>query len=125
MRGGLRQGAGRKRIDIDLDRVEELCRLGFSDYQVAAFLGISLRTFQSRRKEDPAFDRAIWRGRMSAILQLRKMQSKLVDEGNCSMVLHLSRCVLKETDRPRRRKRRSVKRRPIIEFIVAPQDEDL
>ena len=54
MSGGIRSGAGRKSIPIDLKELEKLCVLQCSDEEIAAWLGVSLRTIQNRRKQ-PAF----------------------------------------------------------------------
>ena len=51
--GGRRARSGRKAVNIDMEQLEKLCGLQCTDAEVAAFLGISVRTLD-RRKATPA-----------------------------------------------------------------------
>src|SRR5579884_2561531 len=60
-KGGARPRAGRKAVKIDLEQVEKLGGLQCTDAELAAFLGVSTRTIE-RRKKQPAFGDALARG---------------------------------------------------------------
>lgn len=55
------------RIEIDLNRVTELASRGLSQEQIAAALGISRTTLQSRKAESEQFAQAIEKGRADGI----------------------------------------------------------
>lgn len=58
---------GKPRIDIDLERVTELARQGLTNEQIAAALGISRTTLQSRKRESEQFAQAIEKGQALGI----------------------------------------------------------
>ena len=62
MHGGKRAGAGRKRVIIDLEKLERLCHLRCGDEELAAMLDVDVRTIERRRRSDPTFAAAIARG---------------------------------------------------------------
>lgn len=97
MRGGARRGAGRKRIVIDLEHVERLSALHCNDEEIAAVLGVSTRTIESRRKE-PQFAQAIERGKAKGRISVRRMQMKLLEAGNASMAVWLGKQLLGQRD---------------------------
>jgi hypothetical protein len=50
MRGGIRAGAGRKPVPMDLAEWEKLCALQCTDEEIAAWFGVSTRTIEPRKK---------------------------------------------------------------------------
>lgn len=53
---------GRRKREIDLDRVRHLAKLGLRPSQIAAAMGIPTSTFDDRRKSDPDLVSAIGEG---------------------------------------------------------------
>lgn len=68
---------GRKKIDIDLEEVETLAGLGFSEEEIAISLGVSQDTIDRRKKDTADFADAIKRGKAKA---KRKVTSKLMEK---------------------------------------------
>jgi hypothetical protein len=97
MRGGMRRGAGRKRIEIDLEQMEKLSALQCTDEEMAALLGVSTRTIESRRK-DPEFAQAMERGKAKGRISVRRAQMKLLDAGNAPMAIWLGKQMLDQRD---------------------------
>jgi hypothetical protein len=97
MRGGARRGAGRKRVAIDLEQLEKLSALHCTDQDIAAVLGVSTRTIESRRKE-PQFAKAIERGKAKGRISVRRQQMRLVEAGNDSMAIWLGKQLLGQRD---------------------------
>ena len=62
MPGGVRRGAGRKPVNIDLVELEKLSALQCTDEELAAWFGVSTRTIEKRRKQ-PEFGEAMRRGK--------------------------------------------------------------
>ncbi len=54
--------AGRKTIEIDYDKVEQLAAQGLTERQIAESMGISRATVQRRKANDAAFEAAIKAG---------------------------------------------------------------
>jgi hypothetical protein len=97
MSGGIRSGAGRKSIPIDLKELEKLCVLQCSDEEIAAWLGVSLRTIQNRRKQ-PAFAEAIQRGKAKGRILVRRAQLRLLEASNATMAIWLGKNMLGQSD---------------------------
>jgi hypothetical protein len=93
MAGGIRSGAGRRRVRIDLAEVEKLCALHCSDEEIAGFIGVSPRTFV-RRKRQPAFIEAMERGRGKGRLSLRRSLWGLAMKGNPAANIFLAKNLL-------------------------------
>ena len=55
------------RIEIDSQQVETLAAQGLTNEQIAAALGISRTTLQSRKRENEQFEQALIRGRARGI----------------------------------------------------------
>ncbi|TDX49111.1 helix-turn-helix domain-containing protein [Orenia marismortui] len=62
------QAGGRKSKydDIDLDEVEELCRKGLTDYQLAKELGIGVSTLYEYKDKFTEFSEVVKRGKIQA-----------------------------------------------------------
>lgn len=58
------------RIDIDLEEVERLASLGLTMEQIAASLGISRTTLQTRKRESEQFAQAIEKGQAKGISEV-------------------------------------------------------
>lgn len=62
--------AGRKRIDIDIDRVAELAGRGLTQAEICAVIGISEDTLGRRIQDTADFADAIKRGRAAAAVEV-------------------------------------------------------
>src|SRR5580692_3009037 len=73
--GGIRKGAGRKAIPIDLKELEILSSLHSNDEEIAGWLGVSLRTIQNRRQQKKFAD-VMRRGKARGCVNVRRAQMK-------------------------------------------------
>ena len=97
MRGGSRPSAGRRPIPIDLVELEELCSIHCTDEELAAFVGVSVRTIEARRKI-PEFAEVMKRGNAKGSISLRRAQMKLVEKGNAPMTIWMGKQWLGQRD---------------------------
>jgi hypothetical protein len=97
MSGGIREGAGRKAVKIDLVELEKLCYLQCSDENIASWYGVSVRTIKYRRKE-PEFANAMRRGKTKGCVNIRRAQMKLLEGGNAAMAVWLGKSELGQRD---------------------------
>lgn len=93
MPGGKRNGAGRKRVDIELDDVEKLAALQCTEAEIASFFGVNVRTIE-RRKSQPAFVEAIERGKARGRVSLRRNLWGLAANGNPAANIFLAKNLL-------------------------------
>jgi hypothetical protein len=93
MSGGQRPGAGRKKVNIDLEQVEKLCALQCTDEELAAYFSVSPRTIE-RRKSQPAFAEAIERGKARGRVSLRRNLWGLAAKGNPAANIFLAKNLL-------------------------------
>lgn len=77
----------RKRIELDLARVEELAANGLSEEEVAASMGVSRVTIQRRKREDEAFVSAWKRGKQKSFAEVTNTLMSLVREKNLGAVV--------------------------------------
>ena len=97
MRGGKREGAGRKSIRIDVVELEKLCALQCTDAELAAWFNVSTRTIESRRKQ-PDFLEAMERGKAKGRISVRRAQMRLLEAGNATMGIWLGKQLLEQRD---------------------------
>jgi hypothetical protein len=97
MSGGVRQGAGRKPVKIDLEQLEKLCGLQCTDAEIAAWFHVSTRTIENRRKHR-TFAEAMERGRAKGRISVRRHQMKLLEAGNATMAVWLGKQLLGQRD---------------------------
>jgi hypothetical protein len=97
MAGGIREGAGRKAVKIDLLELEKLCSMLCSDEDIASWYGVSVRTIKYRRKE-PEFSDAMRRGKTRGYVGIRRAQMRLLEAGNAAMAVWLGKSELGQRD---------------------------
>ena len=85
------------RNDIDLGELERLCGLQCTDEEIAAWFNVSTRTIERRRLE-PEFAEVMTRGKARGRISVRRMQMKLLEEGNATMGVWLGKQVLGQAD---------------------------
>ena len=86
-----------RRSDIDLIELEKLCTLSCTDEEIAAWFGTSTRTIERRRKE-PKFAEIMARGKAKGRISIRRMQMKLLEQGNATMGVWLGKQLLGQRD---------------------------
>lgn len=89
---------GTRRIDIDLDDVYKAARVFPTQEELAAFLGVSLKTVKRRLKEKP-FAEAFAAGKAEGRYSLRRAQYSAAIKGNAQMLKWLGIQELGQRDR--------------------------
>jgi hypothetical protein len=73
---------GRKRINIDLEQVENLASRGLGTTQIARALGVSWSTIDRNRKRSAEFEETIKRGKAKGIAQVTNSLFTSATDGN-------------------------------------------
>jgi DNA-binding CsgD family transcriptional regulator len=84
---------GRPEAKIDLAELEKLCSMQCTDEEIAAFLGISARTID-RRKKNAAFREVMERGKAKGRVSVRRNLFRLANNGNIAACIFLSKNLL-------------------------------
>ena len=85
------------RNEIDLTELEKLAGLGCTDEEIAGWFYVSTRTIERRRLE-PEFAEVMTRGKAKGRISVRRMQMKLLEEGNATMGVWLGKQLLGQAD---------------------------
>jgi|SRR5579862_5324064 len=83
----------RPRTKIDLAEVEKLYSMQCTDDEVAAFLGVSVRTVE-RRRANPKFREATEQGKAKGRISVRRMLYSQAAKGNIAATIFLAKNVL-------------------------------
>ena len=97
MRGGTRNGSGRKKVTIDFVELEKLCTLQCTHQEIAAWFNISVRTIDTRRKQSQFYE-AMERGKAIGRISVRRAQMRLLEAGNATMGVWLGKQLLGQRD---------------------------
>src|SRR3984893_13738354 len=90
--------AQRGTIDgIDLIALEKLCGLQCTDEEIASWFGVTTRTIERRRK-NKKFAEVMQRGKAKGRISVRRMQMKLLENGNATMGVWLGKNILGQVD---------------------------
>ena len=89
---------GRKKIAISLDTLKALAMVGCTNEEMAAHFGVSLRTIESRRREE-AIREAIDKGFALGNISLRRKQMSLALKGDRTMLVWLGKQRLGQKDK--------------------------
>jgi len=90
---------GRPPAQLDLRQVEELARIGCTEADMAAVLGVSVNTIERRKQSNPEFRGVIEKGQASLRNSVRRLQVKKALEGNVTMLIWLGKQLLGQSDR--------------------------
>lgn len=82
---------------IDLTELEKLCSLQCTDEEIAAWFNVTTRTIERRRK-NAKFAEVMERGKGRGRISIRRMQMKLLEEGNATMGVWLGKNILGQSD---------------------------
>jgi hypothetical protein len=85
------------RVNIDLDELAKLCALQCTDEELAAWFKVTTRTIERRRLE-PEFGAIMERGKAMGRISVRRLQMKLLEQGNATMGVWLGKQLLGQTD---------------------------
>jgi hypothetical protein len=83
--------------DIDLAELEKLCAIQCTDEEIAAWFGVTRRTIARRRKV-AKFSDIMERGKAKGRISVRRMQMKMLEQGNATMGVWLGKQLLGQTD---------------------------
>src|SRR6266851_1874206 len=85
---------------IDLAELEKLCSLQCTDEELAAWFSVTTRTIERRRK-NAKFADVMDRGKAKGRISVRRMQMKLLEQGNATMGVWLGKNILGQVDEVR------------------------
>src|SRR2546426_7539245 len=82
---------------IDLAELEKLCGLQCTDEELAAWFNVTTRTIERRRK-NAKFADVMDRDKAKGRISVRRMQMKLLEQGNATMGVWLGKNILHQVD---------------------------
>ena len=82
---------------MDIAELEKLCAMQCTDEEIAAWFGVTTRTIERRRKVR-RFAEIMDRGKAKGKISVRRMQMKLLEDGNATMGVWLGKQLLGQTD---------------------------
>src|SRR3954462_7417794 len=85
---------------IDMAELEKLCAMQCTDEEIAAWFGVTRKTIMRRRKV-AKFAELMERGKAKGRISVRRMQMKLLEQGNATMGVWLGKQILGQTDEVR------------------------
>lgn len=85
---------------IDMVELERLSAMQCTDEEISAWFKVSTRTIERRRK-NRAFAEVMDRGKAKGRISVRRMQMKLLEQGNATMGVWLGKQILGQTDEVR------------------------
>ena len=85
---------------IDLEELEKLSGLQCTDEEIAAWFGVTTRTIE-RRRTVRKFAEVMERGKAKGRISIRRMQMKLLEQGNATMGVWLGKNILNQVDEVR------------------------
>src|SRR5260370_20870563 len=86
-----------RRSEIDVSELEKLCQLQCTEEEIAAWFTVSTRTIERRRLE-PEFADVMDRGRAKGRISVRRLQMKLLEQGNATIGVWLGKNILNQVD---------------------------
>src|SRR5260370_37253846 len=97
MRGGPRQNAGRKPVEIDVEEWEKLHAMHCSVEEIAGLYSVSTRTIETRLKQR-TYAEAAMRGRAKGKISLRRRQRQSAEEGDVRKLISMGMQMLGQTE---------------------------
>ena len=82
---------------IDLSELEKLCMMQCTNEEIGAWFGVSSKTIERRRK-NRHFAEVMDRGRAKGRVSVRRMQMKMLEQGNATMGVWLGKQLLGQTE---------------------------
>ena len=84
---------GRPKTTIDPTELEKLCGMQCTDDEIAAFLGVSRKTIERRKKND-GFRDVMERGKAKGRVSVRRNLFRLANNGNIAACIFLAKNLL-------------------------------
>jgi len=104
---------------IDLAELEKLSMMQATDEEIAAWFGVTTRTIEWRRKKKK-FAEVMDRGKAKGRISVRRMQMKLLEQGNATMGVWLGKNILGQVDEIRHEMFGQFPKVQVVIPIVAP-----
>jgi len=104
---------------IDLAELEKLSMMQATDEEIAAWFGVTTRTIERRRKKKK-FAEVMDRGKAKGRISVRRMQMKLLEQGNATMGVWLGKNILGQVDEIRHEMLGQFPKVQVVIPIVAP-----
>jgi hypothetical protein len=82
---------------IDVAELERLSAMQCTDEEIAAWFKVTTRTIE-RRRRNRTFAEVMDRGKAKGRISVRRMQMKLLEQGNATMGVWLGKQILGQTD---------------------------
>src|SRR5712671_4831324 len=82
---------------IDMAELERLSAMQCTDEEIAAWFKVTTRTIERRRK-NRRFAEVMERGKAKGRISVRRMQMKLLEQGNATMGVWLGKNILGQVD---------------------------
>lgn len=82
----------RKKIEIDLNRVEALAGRGLNQRQICDALGISEDTFTRRKKDSADFAESFKKGKAQSIAYVAGKLQKKIEDGDLAAIIFWLKC---------------------------------
>jgi hypothetical protein len=98
-RSGTHAKRGRPEKPIDEGLVRRLCAIHCTDEEIAAVLGVSVRTLR-RRKKSAELGEAMSVGKAEGRVTLRRLQFQAAQNGNTAMLIWLGKQLLGQQQNP-------------------------
>jgi hypothetical protein len=91
---------GRPLAELNLETLQALCQVHATDEEIADSQGVSVRTIERRRKDDPAFAAIFAKGKAEGKLSVRKAQFiKATVDRDTGMLIWLGKQILDQKER--------------------------
>jgi hypothetical protein len=93
------QGAGRPKLDFDINIVKGLAKIQCTEEEIASVLGCSVDTITRRIQDNPDFADAIKSGRSFGKMSIRRMQYGSAEKGSVAMLIWLGKQYLGQKEK--------------------------
>lgn len=94
---------GRPKAELEIDKIRGMAKLGCTDKQIAAVMGVHVTTLKRRMKEEPELADAIEQGRELGVVELRQLLKRHSEgEGGPAVnaTIHRTKIEMGFSDRP-------------------------
>jgi hypothetical protein len=91
------RSVGRPSKEMSEEELEKLVAMGCTDVEISAWFGMTVRTLQEKRKEEP-YKTIFETAREKTQISLRRAQLKTALKGNASMLIWLGKVMLGQKD---------------------------
>jgi hypothetical protein len=90
---------GRPRFVLDYETIEKYAMMQFTDYEIAAWIGMEPESFCRRKKKDDELSQCIKKGRAKGCGSLRREQYKKAMAGDGTALIWMGKNYLGQSDK--------------------------